>query len=589
MSFLTKLRCRVGAVARSKIRRSAARFLASAADCRGTQHTVLRALIDLNVDSDFAREHDFAGIRDVAGLRARLPVAEYDAFRPYIDRVRQGDHRAFIGSANELLMFSLTSGTTAETKYIPITRRFVDDYRRGWQNWGIRMLDDHFAVNWKNIVQLTSDYDQFRTPGGTPCGNISGLAGAMQKKIVRLMYTLPLELVKITDSEAKYYATLRIALNDPSVGLFTTANPSTLVRLAQLLDRYGERLIRDVADGTLSDEQNVSPEMRRRLGSAISRPRRRRARFLERAVARDGRLTPAGAWPELEMLAVWTGGSCAYYLDQLRELYGPLPIRDHGLHASEGRMTIPLEDETAAGVLDVTSHFYEFVPVAEHGTANPIVLEAHELEVDAEYYILLTTASGLCRYDILDVVRCTGFHGTTPVLEFLHKGAHMASLTGEKLSESQVVTAVRGALNGEAPHVGEFTLGPVWGDPPGYHLLVENRDALTADAVTGLAAKVDDRLQTINCEYREKRETGRLAPLTGVRLAPGTWQRYATERQTRLGSSTEQYKHPCLVPDLDFVARIVALQSPPPPTPGSPRGEVPAPHVKRRSRETVAD
>ena len=58
---------------------------------------------------------------------------------------------------------------------------------------------------------------------------------------------------------------------------------------------------------------------------------------------------------------------------------------------------------------------------------------------------MLTTAGGLYRYNISDLVRCVGYHGRAPLIEFLNKGAHYSSLTGEKLSEHQVIAAVEAA------------------------------------------------------------------------------------------------------------------------------------------------
>ncbi len=224
-------------------------------------------------------------------------------------------------------------------------------------------------------------------------------------------------------------------------------------------------------------------------------------------------------------------------------------------------MTIPLRDGVSDGLLDVHTHFFEFIPESEYGRDDPVVLEAHELEEGRAYYVLLTTSSGLCRYDISDVVRCTGFFGTTPRLEFLHKGAHISSLTGEKISESQVVTAIRDAAATLGIHIEQYTVAPEWGTPPRYLLLTE-RGATTSgptapDAAksVALAIRVDRRLQELNCEYREKRETGRLASLEARTIPVGSWKRLCEERTTRVGGSVEQYKHPCLVPDVRFVER----------------------------------
>src|SRR3954453_17758789 len=109
-------------------------------------------------------------------------------------------------------------------------------------------------------------------------------------------------------------------------------------------------------------------------------------------------------------------------------------------------MTIPMADGSPSGVLDVTSHVFDVIPEEEGTSTDPTVLAAHELQEGRTYYILLTTAYGLYRYNIYDVVRCTGFHNQTPLVEFLSKGAHFANITGEKVSEYQVTAAMADVL-----------------------------------------------------------------------------------------------------------------------------------------------
>ena len=84
--------------------------------------------------------------------------------------------------------------------------------------------------------------------------------------------------------------------------------------------------------------------------------------------------------------------------------------------------------------------------------------------------MLLTTSSGFYRYDIHDVVRCVGKEGEAPVLEFLNKGSHFSSMTGEKLSEMQVSLGVRRGFEELGLDLEMFTVAPRWGDPPGYVL-----------------------------------------------------------------------------------------------------------------------
>ena len=236
--------------------------------CRTAQTRTLLGLLALNGDSRFSRDHRLDGVRTVSQFRRRLPVADYEYFRPYIEEVKAGRTDSLLGPKNRLLMFSLTSGTTSQSKYIPITERFLSDYRSGWQVWGIQAIDAHPGINSRHILQFSSDYDLFRTPGGTPCGNISGLVAACQKPIVRTMYTVPGIVSKIRDSDSKLYTAMRLAIADRHVGMVMTANPSTLIQLAKLADARKEDLIRDIADGTLSSAENVPGEVREALGAA---------------------------------------------------------------------------------------------------------------------------------------------------------------------------------------------------------------------------------------------------------------------------------------------------------------------------------
>jgi hypothetical protein len=548
------------AIGQSHARRLSRCFQRCLGDAARTQARVLSRLLRLNADSDFHRTYGLTGRAGIAEFRRRVPITTYEQLRPYVEQLKQGHQRALCGPQNRLRMFALSSGTTGHTKFIPITDRFLRDYRRGWSIWGIELFDRHPRLRHLRILQLASDFDRFRTPCGLPCGNISGLVQRMQSRFVRFKYVLPPDLLRVADPAAKHALTLRFAVVDRHVGLIATANPGTLVHLARLLAAESHVLIRDIHDGVLRTDLELSGDVRDALQARLGPPNPQRARELSRLADRHGHLRPRDIWPELTAIGVWTAGSAAAYLASVRRSYGNIPIRDHGLSASEGRMTIPFEDAQRDGVLDVTSHFFEFVPEEQgdpsHGCSESLL--AHELVPGRNYFILLTTASGLCRYNISDVVRCTGFVGTTPRLEFLHKGAHIANVAGEKVTESQVVEAVNRTSSRFQIHLSYYTVAPVWGDPPGYRMAIEQGELPQGMESGRLADGVDGELRRLNCEYADKRQTGRLAPLAPFMLPPGTWSQFIRQRQMSVGGSPEQYKHPCLKPDLDFCRALLA-------------------------------
>jgi hypothetical protein len=523
-----------------------------------TQNAILQAILRDQADTGFGRDHGFASINSLDEFRRRVPVACYDYVQPYIDRVRAGDTKALIADST-IHMFALTSGTTATRKFIPVTGRYLADYKRGWNIWGMRAFDDHPTSKLRPILQVSGDWQEFRTAAGIPCGSVSGLTASMQKSIVRWLYCVPACAGTIKDAAAKYYVVLRLSMGR-DVGTIITANPSSLVNLARAGDRDKESLIRDLHDGTLSTRYDVPGSVRDQLARLVRRPNRAKARQLEAIAARTGHLYPRDYWKNF-IIGNWTGGTVGLYLRHFPQYFGDAPVRDIGLLASEGRMTIPVEDSTTSGVLDVTSHYFEFIPEAEARQANPVTLTAEQVQVGQTYYILPTTAYGLYRYHISDLVRVTGFYNRTPLVEFLSKGAHFANLTGEKISEYQVASAMQQVMQEMNLTLTSFSLAPCWNEEqPYYGLFVERGDLASRDLGARMVAMLDRKLSEINIEYAAKRNGLRLGPPRLQLIADQTWQEWDRNRLEHRGGTLEQYKHPCLISDPDFRQTIGVIE-----------------------------
>jgi hypothetical protein len=550
--MLGTLRNLVGRPVAERARRLARAFLDSTSRAGEIQRELLLSRVARHSESDFGRDHYFHEIRSIADFRRRVPIRGYEGHEPYLERVRNGETRALFGPGTKVLMFAMTSGTTNRPKTIPVTTEALQDYRDGWTIWGILAFDRHFdrlRRGLRPILQLASDWRESFTPSGIPCGAITGLTQQMQNPLVRLNYCMPAAGSRIKDIEAKYYVALRHSVHH-DLGVTIAANPSTLLAIARLGDREKETLIRDYADGTIDRKWELAPEVRAALPRRTRWKRRRIARRLESIVNETGRLLPRDYWPNLSLMANWTGGTMGAYLRGFPAVFGERTVRDVGLIASEGRMTIPVEDGTPAGILDIRHHFFEFIPEEQNESDCPETLEATELIEGRNYFILLTTAGGLYRYRIHDLVRCAGFHNRAPLLEFLNKGAHFSSLAGEKLSEFQVVAAVNEAQRALNIELSSYLLLPGWGDPPYYTLLVEEGDIAPSDDADRLAAAVEERIRHGNVEYENRRATLRLGPIRIGRVVTGSWSQFQRRRLARSGGTVEQYKQPHLIPDL---------------------------------------
>jgi hypothetical protein len=314
------------------------------------------------------------------------------------------------------------------------------------------------------------------------------------------------------------------------VTLLGTANPSSVQKLVETVDAHADRLIRDVHDGTLDRDLAIEPRIRDVVERRL-RPDPARAKRLDDARGRrGGKLLPADFWPDLALIACWKGGTVGATVERFPEWFDPdgrgmPPVRDWGYLSSEARGSIPLSDEGAGGVLTVATNVFEFVPEAEleerpGERQSWRFLGVDDLEVGRQYYVFLTTPNGLYRYDINDVIEVVGHYHATPIICFRRKGRGMTSLTGEKLSENQVIDAMTNAAKTLDLTVEHFRAEPD-ADNTRYVFKVELEKPFPEEQTEALLERVDELLCEDNLEYKAKRSSGRLnAPVLQV-MKPG--------------------------------------------------------------------
>src|SRR5207244_3433135 len=103
-------------------------FEAATHQPRQVQQALLDEIIGLQKDTRFGREHHSGSIRNLADFRREIPILRYEDHEPYLAEVRRGKFDALLNTKT-VHMFAMTSGTTATRKTIPVTPRYLADYR----------------------------------------------------------------------------------------------------------------------------------------------------------------------------------------------------------------------------------------------------------------------------------------------------------------------------------------------------------------------------------------------------------------------------------------------------------------------------
>jgi GH3 auxin-responsive promoter len=512
-------------------------------------------------ETRFGRDHGFSKIATIDDFRRRVPISGYEYAAPYITDVSEGRLDALFPAGEEVLAFACTTGTTGKPKLNPVTRTWMREFLRACEVWGVKAITDHSEMIGTMILQLTGPGNLGRSPSGLSIGMASAIATKYQNPVYRSFYAVPPVTADIIDPVAKYYTTMRFAMAS-RVGLAIAITPASLIRVAELGHDYRERLIRDIHDGTLDRTLDLPSELRRTFEKSLRVRRPDRARELEQIVERTGTLYPKDYWP-LSLVACWLGGTIGYQARELPRFYGAAPLRDLGLISTEGRHTIPLHDGRGGGVLAVDGSYFEFLPVEDRGSPNPRVLECHELQPGSQYHLIVTTSSGLYRYDLGDIVRCEGCVGEAPVLEFLQKAGQCSDMEGEKISGSQIVEAVDVASRELSLRLDCFMAVPVRrdGSVPYYALLVERAALEDSSVARQFIRLVDRELIRQNVMYSGKRNDRYIDAPQVVRLANGTWASYMATEICRTGTGDSQYKHPALVPDTSTLDRFQPLDT----------------------------
>lgn len=531
----------------------------AADDPERAQAEALRRILSEQAGTTFGRQHGFDQVRNARDYVNRVPVQDYESLRPLIERQeRTGEPTLTVAPP---VLYAQTSGTSGTPKYLPIVARGIERVARAQRLFAARVHQgtDMFAGK---IVGIGSPAVEGTLPGGTPFGSASGMVYEQMPSLVRRKYVLSPEVLAIGDDDLRYRVIAARCLAERQVTGVATANPSTLLRLRSVILASFEGLADTVATGHLAGLDQL-PQQQSQAIAAQLEPDPDRADELRRIRSRHGdQLAYRHWWPDLAAVTTWTGGSCGFALGALRPLLDPRTrIVELGYSASELRGTIGVDPDTNLCLPLLTETWFELVARDRResepdGLGPDDFLGLHQLELGGQYYLYATTPDGLYRYDMNDIVEVTGQVGATPTLAFVQKGRGVTNITGEKLTESQVLNAVARAAGGSTTP--PFFVALASEPEARYRFYIESAPDAAVGA-TGMAAQIDQLLIESNVEYRSKRASGRLGPAVGCELTSGTGDRYRSQlvadgqRDAQFKYLHLQYQHQCPFPFDDHV------------------------------------
>ncbi|MBA5792143.1 GH3 auxin-responsive promoter family protein [Flavobacterium sp. xlx-214] len=371
-----------------------------------TQNALFYSLIQQAKTTQFGKDHFFYVIKSHDDFTKYVPIRDYEALKPYIDKVVAGEKDVLWKGMP--LYFAKTSGTTSGAKYIPITKESMPYHVEGARNailFYIQETGKADFVDGKMIFLQGSP--EMTEKNGIQVGRLSGIVAHYVPKYLQKNRLPSWETNCIDDWETKVNAIVDETKKE---------NMTVISGIPSWVQMYFDKLI-DVSGksvGNLFKNFNLFI-----YGGVNYEPYRKK---FEQMIGR--KVDSIELYPASE-------GFFAYQDSQKEK--GMLLLLNAGI-------------------------FYEFIKADEFYTENPKRYTIGEVELQVNYVLIISTNAGLWAYNIGDTVMFTSLKPYRIMVTGRIK--HYISAFGEHVIGKEVEEALQTALQNTDAVVTEFTVAP---------------------------------------------------------------------------------------------------------------------------------
>ena len=451
-----------------------------------TQQRWFRRLITEGGNTAFGRDHHLGDVRTVDEFRQAVPIRDYEALKPYVERILTGESNVLW--TGKPLYLAKTSGTTSGVKYIPITRDSISNHIDSARDALLNYINEtgNSAFLDKKLIFLSGS-PELDQKAGINVGRLSGIANHHIPAYLRTNQLPSHETNIIDDWETKLQRVIDETIDQP-MSLISGIPPWVQMYFDRIQKRTGKQIKDVFTDFSVFVYGGVNFEpYRARLFESIGK-----------------RIDSIETYPASE-------GFIAFQDTQTEE--GLLMLLDSGI-------------------------FYEFIAADDYFNENPRRLTIDEVELGKNYAVIINNNAGLWGYSLGDTVK---FVSREPYrLLVTGRIKHFISAFGEHVIGEEVEKALQYAMqNHPETEVIEFTVAPMVSPSEGlpYHeWLVEF--ATPPRDPAAFTRDIDNRLAKLNVYYDDLITGAILQPLKLTSLPRGAFQHYM-KSQGKLGGQNK--------------------------------------------------
>ncbi|GIV36108.1 MAG: hypothetical protein KatS3mg032_0487 [Cyclobacteriaceae bacterium] len=438
------------------------------------QLRTLMRIVQQAENTAFGRDHGFAGIRNYEDFKKQVPIRDYEALRPYIGRILQGESNVLWKGKPAYL--AKTSGTTSGVKYIPISHESKYTHFTSARNATLAYVHQTGNASFLDgKLIFLSGSPELEEVAGIKTGRLSGISNHLVPAYFR-----------------------------------TNQMPSYATNCIEDWEEKLERIIDETLPANMTLISGIPPWVQM---------------YFDRIMARTGKKIKE-VFPNFSVF-VYGGVNFEPYRARLEESIGGRVDSIETYPASEGFIAYQ-DSQYDPGLLLLLNNgiFFEFIPAEEYFSENPRRLSIEEVETGKNYALIINSNAGLWGYSIGDTVK---FVSTKPYrLIVTGRIKHFISAFGEHVIGEEVEKAIHAALQ-QFPEteITEFTVAPQVNPPEGlpHHEWIIEFSRPPAD-LPAFALCLDNQMRSLNVYYDDLVSGSILRPLRITPLRHGAFVQY---------------------------------------------------------------
>ncbi len=412
------------------------------------QENVFQALIKTGLKTEFGKEHKFTDIKSHADFVKNVPIREYEDFKPYIEKIKEGKHNVLWKGVP--IYFAKTSGTTSGVKYIPITKDSIPNHINTARDALLCYMAQSGNTQFANGKMIfLSGSPELERVGGIPTGRLSGIVNHHIPRYLRSNQLPGFETNCIEDWETKLDKIVEETI-DENMTLISGIPPWMQMYFDELVKKKGKKIKDIFPDFSVMVQGGVNYEP-----------------YKAKLIETIGK--------EIDTIELYPASEGFFAFQDSQKDEGLLLNSDSGI-------------------------FFEFVPAAEIFNESPTRLTLKDVKLNENYVFIISSNAGLWAYNVGDTIKFVSLNPYRLIVTGRVK--HYISAFGEHVIGEEVEEALMKTANAENIKITEFTVAPKISDneQKSFHEWFIEFENMPQD-LERFAIKIDNALRKKNIYY----------------------------------------------------------------------------------------